>query len=52
MKEDIDGLLMDPLTPLQLRLFIFDEEIKNIIFYKSLPLVKSLQVILDAIYNL
>ena len=52
MKEEIDGLLMDPLTPLQLRLFIFDEEIKNIIFYKSLPLVRSLQVIFDAIFNL
>ena len=52
MKEDIDGLLMDPLTPLQLRLFIFDEEIKNLIFYKSLPLVKALQVIFDAIFNL
>ena len=52
MKDDIDGLLADPLTPLQLRLFIFDEEIKDIIFYRSLPLVKALKVILDAIYKL
>lgn len=52
MKDDIDGLLMNDLTPLQLRLFIFDHEIKNIIFYRSLPLVKALQVIFDAIYNL
>ena len=52
MKDDIDELLMDGLTPLQLRIFIFDEEIKNIIFYRQLPLVKALQVIFDAIYNL
>ena len=52
MKDDIDELLMDGLTPLQLRIFIFDEEIKNIIFYRQLPLVRALQVIFDAIYNL
>ena len=52
MKLDIDNLLFDALTPLQLRLFIFDAEIKDILFYRSLPLVKALQVILDAIYSL
>lgn len=52
MKDEIDGLLTDPLTPLQLRLFIFDEEIKNIIFYRSLPIEKALQVIFDAIFYL
>jgi hypothetical protein len=41
MKVEIDKLLMDSQTPLQLRLFIFDEEIKNIIFYQSMPLVVS-----------
>ena len=41
MKDDIDELLMNSLTPLQLRLFIFEEEIKNIVFYKSLPLTVS-----------
>lgn len=52
MKGDIDALLMDELTPLQLRLFIFSAEVKNIIFYRSLPLVRALQVIFDAIYSL
>ena len=42
MKGDIDALLLDPLTPLQLRIFIFDEFVKNILFYNSLTVSKAM----------
>ena len=51
MKDDIDGLLMDPLTPLQLRLFIYDHEIKDIIFHRSLPLIVSVTQVLKELIN-
>ena len=52
MKADIDRLLVDPNTPLQLRIFIFDQKIKNLFFYSNTPFVKALQKIIDAIYQL
>ena len=52
MKADIDRLLLDPNTPLQLRIFIFDQKIKNLFFYANTPFVKALQKIIDAISQL
>ena len=49
MKDDIDKLLLDPNTPLQLRIFIFDQKVKNLFFYANTPFVKALQMIIDAI---
>ena len=49
MKVDIDRLLLDPNTPLQLRIFIFDQKLKNLFFYANTPFVKALQKIVDAI---
>jgi hypothetical protein len=37
---------------LNLRLYIFNEQVKNIVFFKNLPLIKALQAIVEAIYNL
>lgn len=37
---------------MNLRLYIFNEQVKNIVFFKNLPLIKALQAIVEAIYNL
>ena len=52
MKIEIDRLLSDPDQSINLRLFIFDEQIKNIFLYRNLPLLKAIQGILEAIYSL
>lgn len=52
MKGKIDGLLTGETQPLQVRLFIFEQEMKNIFFYQNLPFIKGLQVILEAIFRL
>jgi len=44
--------MADPDQSLNLRLFIFSCQIRNLFSYRNLPLVKALQAILDAIFNL
>ena len=52
MKGDIDRLLLDQNTPLQLRIFIFDEKVKNLFFYSDTTFVKALQKLIEAIQQL
>ena len=49
MKEDIDRLLVDQNTPLQLRVFIFDEKMKNLFLYSDTTFVVALQKLIQAI---
>ena len=49
MKEDIDRLLLDQNTPLQLRIFIFDQKVKNLFFYSDTTFIKALQKLIEAI---
>ena len=52
MKGDIDRLLLDQNTPIQLRIFIFDEKVKNLFFYSDTTFVKALQKLIEAIQQL
>ena len=51
-RHEINSLLADPDQSLGLRLFIFSRQIRSLLFYRHLSLVKALQAILDAIFNL
>lgn len=49
IKHDIDKLLLDQYSPLHIRLFIFKEEVKNLLKFRNQNFAQALVTILKII---
>lgn len=52
LKQEIDAIMMNQYKPLQVRLFIFNEEVKSLLKFKNLSFPEALITILKTIDTL
>ncbi len=52
LKQEIDAIMMNQYKPLQVRLFIFNEEVKSLLKFKNLSYPEAIITILKTIDTL